>query len=74
MHHKLTYFIYPAFSLAIEIEIFLVRGSRKQIFSWQESLNSLGIFLIHHLTQISIRAHQNVIFCLAASVIYHADR
>lgn len=55
MQYKLSYFLYPVFLTAIAIEIFLLRGSRQQIYSWQESLNSLGIFLIHHLTQILFR-------------------
>jgi sterol desaturase/sphingolipid hydroxylase (fatty acid hydroxylase superfamily) len=50
--HTLTYFLYLVFLTAIAIEIFLLRGSRQQIYSWQESLNSLGIFVVHHLTQI----------------------
>ncbi|WP_373539426.1 sterol desaturase family protein [Chamaesiphon sp.] len=52
MQHGLTYFFYPMLSIAIAIEIYFSKGSRKQLYSWQESLISLGIFLVHHLAQI----------------------
>jgi sterol desaturase/sphingolipid hydroxylase (fatty acid hydroxylase superfamily) len=50
--HGLIYYLLPIFLAAIAIEVMLVRDRRDRIYSWQESLNSLGIFLIHHLTQI----------------------
>jgi sterol desaturase/sphingolipid hydroxylase (fatty acid hydroxylase superfamily) len=52
MRHSLTYFIYPLLLLAIAIEIYFSSSSRKQLYSWQESLTSLAVFIIHHLTQI----------------------
>jgi sterol desaturase/sphingolipid hydroxylase (fatty acid hydroxylase superfamily) len=43
--------LFPFFAIAIAIELMLVRHHRKQIYFWQESLDSLGIFLVHYLTQ-----------------------
>jgi sterol desaturase/sphingolipid hydroxylase (fatty acid hydroxylase superfamily) len=51
MQHGLVYFFYPVLFLAIAIEIYFSKGHHSKIYSWQESLTSLSIFLIHHLTQ-----------------------
>jgi sterol desaturase/sphingolipid hydroxylase (fatty acid hydroxylase superfamily) len=50
--NEIVYHLLPVFLTAIAIEIFLVGHKYKQIYSSQESLNSLGIFIIHHLTKI----------------------
>ncbi len=52
MQYGLVYLFYPVFLLIIAIELFASRSSKRKIYSWQESLTSLGIFLIHHLTQV----------------------
>jgi sterol desaturase/sphingolipid hydroxylase (fatty acid hydroxylase superfamily) len=55
MQHGLIYFFYPILLLAIAIEIYCSKGSQNRNYHWQESIASLGIFLIHHLTQILFR-------------------
>jgi sterol desaturase/sphingolipid hydroxylase (fatty acid hydroxylase superfamily) len=55
MQHSLIYPFVPVFLVAIAIEIFISRGRRNQIYSQSESLSSLGIFLVHNLSQIIFR-------------------
>jgi sterol desaturase/sphingolipid hydroxylase (fatty acid hydroxylase superfamily) len=52
MKHEIVYHLLPVFLTAISIEIFLGRHNHKQIYSRQESLTSLGIFIIHHLSRV----------------------
>lgn len=52
MQYGIINFLYPIFLFAIAIELYFSKGKYRQIYSWQESLTSIGIFLIHHLTQI----------------------
>jgi sterol desaturase/sphingolipid hydroxylase (fatty acid hydroxylase superfamily) len=52
MQHGLVYLFYPILIVAISIELLSSRGRYRQIYSWRESLTSLVIFLIHHLTQL----------------------
>jgi sterol desaturase/sphingolipid hydroxylase (fatty acid hydroxylase superfamily) len=52
MKYGLIYYLLPVLLIAIAIEVVLASGRRDRIYSWQESLNSLGIFIIHNLTQV----------------------
>lgn len=52
MRHELVYLMYPVFMIGIAIEIFASKSRSNQVYYWRESLASLGIFLVHHLTQI----------------------
>jgi sterol desaturase/sphingolipid hydroxylase (fatty acid hydroxylase superfamily) len=51
MGHEFVYFFYPVFIIAILVELSIGRSKWRQIYSWRESLTSLGVFLLHHLTQ-----------------------
>ncbi|AFY94176.1 sterol desaturase family protein [Chamaesiphon minutus] len=55
MQHGLIYFFYPILLVAVAIEIYFSSNSRHRNYHWQESIASLWIFLIHHLTQILFR-------------------
>jgi sterol desaturase/sphingolipid hydroxylase (fatty acid hydroxylase superfamily) len=50
--YELVYRLFPIFLMAIAFEIFLVRTKHKQFYSGQESINSLGLFIIHHLARM----------------------
>jgi sterol desaturase/sphingolipid hydroxylase (fatty acid hydroxylase superfamily) len=52
MQHGFVYLFYPVLIVAIAIELFASRSRSRQIYSWRESLASLGIFIIHNFTQI----------------------
>jgi sterol desaturase/sphingolipid hydroxylase (fatty acid hydroxylase superfamily) len=52
MQYEFIYLLYPVFIIAIAIELFASRSRSSQVYYWRESLTSLGIFTIHHLTQI----------------------
>ncbi len=52
MKTDIVYYLLPIFLVAISIERFLSKYQHKQIYSSQESLNSLGIYIVHHLTRV----------------------
>jgi sterol desaturase/sphingolipid hydroxylase (fatty acid hydroxylase superfamily) len=52
MRYEFIYLLYPVFAIATAIELFANKNRTIQIYHWRESLASLGIFIIHHLTQV----------------------